>query len=308
MFSFSTTQKALDLNGTKVGGQPGEHPTLLLGTAFYGKKYEELDAGKLAKVEGWLSKQRELSDLTGVGAMADLYLGSEDHVRPRIEFFVEHFPGEVFSIDVPEAEVRMAALTYLKQHGLNGKAVLNSLNLGVEARELELLRDCAPLAIITLGYNPRDMSTDGRAEILESGAGLLEKGLVGMALETGVENILLDTGATPFDHSAEETLRAIPVFKNKWGYPVGCSLHNTAESWLWMKQFKKDNREAYKALDASTNALTVLSGGDFSVYGPVRNAPLVFPLVAFADKLVAEGSEEYFGVDVAPGHPRRKLG
>jgi tetrahydromethanopterin S-methyltransferase subunit H len=49
-------------------------------------------------------------------------------------------------------------------------------------------------------------------------------------------------------------------------------------------------------------------GANYCVYGPIRNAGMVFPMAAMADKLVAEGAEDYFGVRQPEEHPRRKLG
>lgn len=36
MFRFDKEQEVLDIAGVKIGGQPGEYPTVLAGTIFYG--------------------------------------------------------------------------------------------------------------------------------------------------------------------------------------------------------------------------------------------------------------------------------
>ena len=36
MFRFDKEQIVIDVAGVKVGGQPGEYPTVLAGTIFYG--------------------------------------------------------------------------------------------------------------------------------------------------------------------------------------------------------------------------------------------------------------------------------
>lgn len=36
MFRFDKEQIVLDIAGVKIGGQPGEYPTVLAGTIFYG--------------------------------------------------------------------------------------------------------------------------------------------------------------------------------------------------------------------------------------------------------------------------------
>ena len=56
-----------------------------------------------------------------------------------------------------------------------------------------------------------------------------------------------------------------------------------------------------------SNGLVTIWGADFTVYGPLRNAPKVFPFVAMVDKFVAEGARDYFGLQVSELHPGMKL-
>ena len=309
MMNFSKEQKIIEIGDVKFGGQPGEIPTVLFGTAFYGKKYANPEPPILDEVREFIKCQESLSDMTGNPSIVDIYLGDTESIAKRIELVLEEIPStRPISLDIPESETRRAVLKHVHDIGISERIILNSFNLAAEPAELEILRNNPPGCTILLGYNPRDFSVDGRIEIIESGAGYLEKGLVEYAKEFGIENVLLDTGATPFDHSAAETLRAIPVMKNKWGLPVGCAIHNTVESWLWMKQYRRENKSEYLTCDAGSNALPIMLGADFCVYGPIRNAPTVFPFVAMIDKFVAEGAEDYFGVSQDENHPRRKLG
>jgi tetrahydromethanopterin S-methyltransferase subunit H len=268
MLNFSKDQEVLSIKNVRFGGQPGETPTVLFGTLFYGKRYNEKTAGFL------------LDNLD---------------------------KNDVFSIDIPEAGVKCRTLEYLSQQGALDRTIYNSLNLGVTPEEIESLKQNTPAGAIVLGYNPKDFSTDGRMAMLESGGGMLEQGLIDIARDVGIKNQLLDTGATPFDHNATETIRAIPVFKNRFGLPVGCAIHNTVESWLWMKEYRKEHRDVYIICDMASNGLVVIWGADFTVYGPLRNADKVFPYVAMVDKFIAEGARDYFGMEIEEGHPGRKL-
>lgn len=308
MLNFSKDQSVVEVNDLKFGGQPGENPTVLFGTVFYGKKYKEQSPEIFMEVEAQILKQRKLSEMTGVTQVVDVFIGTEDQIPWRIDFLLENLrPDEVFSIDIPDSEMRCKTLEYLGQKGALDRVIYNSLNLGVTPEEIETLRRNTPAAAIVLGYNPKDFSTDGRMEMLETGGSMLEDGLLQIAEEVGIKGRLLDTGATPFDHNAAETIRAIPVFKNKFGLPVGCAIHNTVESWLWMKQYRKEHKEAYSICDMGSNGLVVVWGGDFTFYGPIRNAEKVFPYIAMVDKFIAEGARDYFGMDVDEGHPGRKL-
>jgi tetrahydromethanopterin S-methyltransferase subunit H len=46
MFRFEKEQKVWDFNGTKIGGQPGEYPTVLGASIFYNKHEVVLDDHK----------------------------------------------------------------------------------------------------------------------------------------------------------------------------------------------------------------------------------------------------------------------
>jgi len=308
MLNFSKQQEVLKIKNVFFGGQPGETPTVLFGTLFYGKRYKERSAEVEEVGRGQVKGQLELAELTGVNQVVDLFIGSEDQVEWKCDFLLETLgPDDLLSVDVPEAAVRIKTLEYLGHKGALDRTIYNSLNLGVTTEEIEALKANTPAGAIVLGYNPKDFSTDGRMAMLESGGGMLDAGLIDIAKDIGIENLMLDTGATPFDHNAAETIRSVPVFKNKFGLPVGCAIHNTVESWLWMKEYKKEHKEEYNICDIGSNGLVTIWGADFTVYGPLRNAGKVFPFVAMVDKLVAEGGRDYFGQEIGENHPGRKL-
>ncbi|MCI0497444.1 MAG: tetrahydromethanopterin S-methyltransferase subunit H, partial [Thermoplasmata archaeon] len=199
-----------------------------------------------------------------------------------------------------------AVLGHLDDAGLLDRSIANSLNMGLTAGTVEALRAHTPAGAILLGFDPRDMSADGRVRMVRDGSGYLDKGLLDVARELGT-GPLIDTAATPFDHQACETIRAIPVMKNAFGLPVGCAVHNTVESWLWMREYRRSHREAYFVCDMAANVLPLAFGADFLVYGPIDNAGEVFPMTAMVDKMVSEGAEDYFGVPPSAGHPRGRL-
>ena len=310
MFSFSTEQIVYELNDVKCGGQPGEHPTVLFGTLFYGDQFKNFGEAEKARAEVLIRKQSDMSDLMGNPGIIDIFIDQESVIREHIEFVLDNIDEySPFAVDVPEASVRIATLKYLEEAGLLDRTIYNSLNLGITKEELDTLQNATPKGAILLGYNPKDFSADGRVEIIESGGGMLDRGIMAMADEAGIEVKLLDTAAVPFGHNAAETIRAIPVMKNKWGMPVGCSFHNTVESWQWLQGYREQRKEkdAYRICDIGSNGLVVSFGGSFVLYGPIENAPLVFPYVAMVDKIMSEGAEDYFGVLPAKGHPRLKL-
>ncbi|MDP3035576.1 MAG: tetrahydromethanopterin S-methyltransferase subunit H, partial [Methanobacteriaceae archaeon] len=68
MFRFDKEQVVIDVAGVKVGGQPGEYPTVLAGTIFYGghKIISDEKAGVFDKdaAEALIKTMEEMSDVT----------------------------------------------------------------------------------------------------------------------------------------------------------------------------------------------------------------------------------------------------
>jgi tetrahydromethanopterin S-methyltransferase subunit H len=309
MFAFMREQAVVEVGGVRFGGQPGENPTVLLGTVFYGKEFKTMDDAAYARAGELIAAQEEMSRETGVPGIPDVYIKDDKLIEREIDAVLSCTDGP-FSIDSSDAGTRAKCLEYLAKVGALDRTIYNSVNLGITDGEIAALRKHTPEAALVLGYNPRDMSVDGRMDILTSGAGMVcapGKGLLDVGREAGIRGILLDTGATPFGSMSAETLRAIPVFKNRYGLPTGCSIHNTLESWGWMKDRRKEDPQAYDCADAAANAMVPLSSGDFIVYGPISSCRRIFPTIAFADKLIAEGAADYFGVKAAEGHPYHKL-
>ncbi|MCX6695007.1 MAG: tetrahydromethanopterin S-methyltransferase subunit H [Candidatus Altiarchaeota archaeon] len=311
MFTFTREQKVFEVGGVKFGGQPGQNPTVLFGTIFYGKQFKELDSAALSRAKDLILAQEAVSKETCVPGLADVYVKTEDRLMKELNLVLDS-TDMPFSIDISESSLRVKALEYLDKVGALDRVVYNSINLGLTDAEVSALKKHTPAAAIVLAYNPKDMTVDGRLSILKDGAHIVkvggrEKGLLDVAKEVGVKNVLLDTGATLFGHSAAETLRAIPVMKSEYGLPVGCAIHNTLESWLWMRDYRKKRPEDYECFDVGVNTLVPALCGDFVVYGPIELARKVFPAIAFTDKLVAEGAQEYFGTEISDGHPYHKL-
>lgn len=309
MFNYTNEQKVVSLGKIKTGGQPGKYPPVMFGTIFFGKKYRDISSNPQLqkKTEEILNKMFSHGDSLGLQLIVDVFIPDESEIIPRVNFISDYLDNQFFSVDIPESQVRIRTLEYLSEIGLLNRVIYNSINLGITEREITSLKDNTPEAAIVLGYNPKDMSTDGRIDILDNGAGFTEKGLIDLAADVGIKSLLLDTGATPFNHYAGETLRAIPVFKSKWGLPTGCAIHNTIDSWLWLKKYRKSHPEVYTVCDASAHTMAVTIGADFLLYGKIENSKTIFPAVALAAMFVAEGAKDYFGVKIHDFHPWRRL-
>jgi len=304
MFSYTQEQRTYDLEGIKLGGQPGVYPTLMVGTIFYKDQFED-PKKEQEKAVDLILEQDELSKKTSIPSLVDIFIYEKEEIEWKIDFALDHIEG-FFSLDMPESEVRIEVIKHLEEIDALDKVIYNSLNLGITKEEIEELKENTPKGAILLGYNPQKNNTQGRADIIKDGGALMDEGLLPLAKDIGVEYFLLDTAATPFGEKACESLRAVPVFKNEFGLPTGCSLHNTVESWKWLNEYEGKDK-IFKTLDTSIDNLPVLLGADFIYYGPIENSSLALPNMAMVNKLIAEGAEDYFGVEVSEKHPHRSI-
>jgi tetrahydromethanopterin S-methyltransferase subunit H len=70
-----------------------------------------------------------------------------------------------------------------------------------------------------------------------------------------------------------------------------------------MKKWKKQHKEAFAPVDIGSNLVAGIVGADYYLYGPIENAPMIFPAAAMVDIMKAESAQE-LGLEVlAEKHP-----
>jgi tetrahydromethanopterin S-methyltransferase subunit H len=298
LFSFTKEQKVFDISGISIGGQPGMYPTVLFGGLFF-KGEPDFDDAKQH-----LLAMFDLNKLTGTPVIPDFFIRKVEYIRPTITFIEKVIPkNHPFSIDVIEPSIKIETLELLAEKKLLSRTIYNSIHIGITKEETEALQKYTPEMAIIVAFNPKDKSPDGKIEVLENGAHLTECGLLELVRKIGIEKLLIDTAALAPGENSGAAIAALPVIKEEYGFPAGCAIHNVVEKSRWLNDFPF----AKKTVDAASNTAIPLFGGDFAIFGPIENAPLVIPLMAWQDILVSEYTENYFGVSPVVSHPRRKL-
>ena len=277
--------KTLDIGGVKFGGQPGENPPVLIGTIFY-EKHKILNGNGFDKTGACdlINKQVEMSEDTKIPSVVNVFGSDMDGFRKRIDFVAEHCKLPIM-IDSPDYSVRIAALKHAADVGLCRRIIYNSINLSVNTDEIEALKNSSVDSAIVLAYNPIDSSFEGKINFLETD-GAFGKGMLDVAKDAGIKNILVDTAMTPLYNGAGIALKSIVSCKSKFGYPTGCATHNAAVSWSWLS-----GRAAKNVVDISSNVMPIMLGADFVLYGPIEYASKVFDVVAFAEVAVEEAMD-----------------
>ncbi|MFX1369244.1 MAG: tetrahydromethanopterin S-methyltransferase subunit H [Promethearchaeota archaeon] len=310
MFVFEKEQYIYDIGGIKIGGAPGEFPTVLAGTIFYGghKLVEDPKKGVFNRQEAevLITNQDAMSDMTGNPAMVQIFSESKTALRKFIDFVSDHTDSP-FLIDSTDPDVRIAGLQYSEEIGLIDRAIYNSINVSAARNELDALAEIQHEVAIVLAFNPQDPTIAGRRAILEEGALSLDKGLLDICRDLGVTKPLIDTATTAMGAGAGSAAAFTFVSKSLYGHPTGSGIHNAPSSWPWLQNYKKTNRDAYRACDIASNLMVQLLGANYILYGPISSADVVFPVVAMGDVFTAENANLEFGVNPPENHPFHKL-
>ena len=309
MFRFDKEQIVLDIAGVKVGGQPGEYPTVLAGTIFYGghKIIEDEKAGIFdkAKAENLLNIQAEMSDVTGNPYFVHTFGATPEALVKYLEYIGEASDAP-FLIDSTSGEARVAGANYITEVGLADRGIYNSLNMAAEADEIASVKASDISASIVLGFNPMEAGVEGKINIWENGGSVLDQGLLPMSEECGIDKPLMDVAITPLGQGAGPALRTSFAVKSKWGLPVGSGIHNVPSAWDWLRGYKKEHPEAWPVCDVGSNLIQQSVGGDFVLIGPIENAKMAFPACSMADIFLAEAAKD-IGTEPIEEHPFFKL-
>ena len=305
MFRFQKEQEIVNVAGVKIGGQPGELPTALAGTIFYNnhKIVRDAAAGIFDKyaAEKLINIQENNSDETGNPHLVHIFGTTVESISNYIDF-ITSITDAPFLIDSPEASVRMHAVEYVTDIGLADKSIYNSINMSITDDEREVLKRSGVDSSILLGFNAMNSSLDGRMALLGDGGGIIETGLLDIAHECGITNILIDPSITPMGDGAGVALRMTLTAKAKWGYPTGSGIHNAPSAWNWLNAKRKEDPEIFQVCDIASTCLQQAAAGDFVLYGPIENAPYTFPMAAMSDIMISEACAD-LGTEPSSSHP-----
>lgn len=291
-------QKVFDISGISIGGQPGMYPTVLFGGVFF-KGEPDFDDAKQH-----IQTILDISKKIGTPTIPDFFIRKTDYIQPIISFIDKVLPRKYpFSIDIIEPSIKVETLLHLAEKKLLSRTIYNSIHIGITREEIQALQCNTPAMVIAVAFNPKDKSPDGKIEVLENGAHLIESGLLEIAHQLNIEKILVDTAALAPGENSGAAIASIPVIKEEYGLPTGCAIHNVVEKSRWLNDFPL----AKKTVDFASNNSIPLFGGDYAIFGPIENAEFVIPVIAWQDILVSEYVENYFGVNPVASHPRRKL-
>ncbi len=281
MFVFPNP-KEIEISGIKIGGQTGKNPPVLVGTMFYNGHKILTDSGfDTEKAESLLNAHIQASHDSGLPSMMNVFGTGEDALVKQVEFVLDRAQIPVL-IDSQDAKTRLGALRRLEEAGAAKRLIYNSLNMTISQSEISALKEAKIESAIILAYSATDTSLEGKIALLEKDCAF-GKGLLEIAGDCGIKNILVDTAMTPVASGAGIALRALPGLKAKFGLPTGCAMHNAVSAWDYVR-----TRTTRKSVDLASNLLPPALGADFLFYGPIENAESAFDIARLGYELARE--------------------
>lgn len=269
MFRFNTEQKTYEIAGVRVGGQPGAIPTVLVGSMFYTRHKIVTDEKKgifdRDAAESLVQKQEELGDKTKNPALIDIVSSSAEAIVGYIDF-VAGLNDKPFLIDSASADVKIAAIEYAKETGLEKRVIYNSVSVETKENEYKAIKENGIESAILLSFTHEIMSSKSRAETVDKLTPRME--------ESGIPNILVDTFVMDVP-SLTPSGRATIEIKKKTGLPCGTAAHNAVSTWRGLKNML--GKEAVRSADIVANIMPAILGADFLLYGPIEDSEYVFP-------------------------------
>lgn len=300
MQKFNTPQNVYELGKVKVGGQPGETPTFLIGSIFWLGQKMVKDANQgifdAEQAENLINKADTLSEVTGVSLAYDIVGTTETAFEKYIDFVAKHSEAPLM-LDAMSPRTRMKAAELAKNMGLQDRCLYNSVYKGVRDAELEVLKDSGIKMSIVLADNPKDESLEGKMQVLEEALELANKG--------GITKPLIDTAIPAFEPTMGTAVRAIPIIKEKFGHPTGLGSGNVVTTMGWVKaNFEKEFRYGTRT---ATNAIMQTMGANWLMFGPIEQSDYVFPAVAITDAYIASAMGDLGIRPLEETHPIYKI-
>ena len=298
MFEFTHQQKVCNIGNVRVGGRPGENPTVLIGSMFFRghKIVSDSDKGIFdkGKAKALLDREEELSAQTGNPRIIDVIGDTAQALINYIEWVAAHYSSPIL-VDSPLSSVRMEAIRHFSKTEIVPRLIYNSLEAYYTEEELACIKECGIKNAVIMPLSTKACRPRDRVK-------LLEENMLPAAERAGLENVLVDVGVLDVPSVGWST-RAIREVKENWGYPCGCAPSNAI--YLWEK-LRKRGTPAFEATAALVYGLPLCWGGDFILYGPTRNAPWAYPACAAVDAMLAYGAMD-LGVRVGREHPLYKI-
>ncbi|MBW1731071.1 MAG: tetrahydromethanopterin S-methyltransferase subunit H [Deltaproteobacteria bacterium] len=284
MLNFPVEQKVCEIGGVKLGGRPGEYPTVIVPSIF--QKGDKVFEGKKRK-EGFDEKRAEdllkttdkLAAETGIPCMADIVANTGEEFKRYIDF-VTSVSDMPFCIDAWVMKPKLEGAAYCAEKGLLDRMFYNSLTVWEKDIETEIkeISDTGVKHVLLVAFDQEDQMPTGRITGTQKLLDAIDK------VGAHFESIIVDTSVMNGPATALCSL-SNKLIKEKWGFP--CASAPSNGSYMWKAAREMWGFKGWAGADAALEALAAVMYHDMIFSGPMAGSPRIFPAVAMADAFLA---------------------
>ena len=284
MLTLDREQKVFEIGGIKVGGQPGQYPTVVVPSIFQ-KGDKVFEEGKRKggfnekRAEALLKMTERLSAETGIPCMADIVATTGEEFKRYIDF-VTSVTDMPFCIDAWMMKPKLEGAQYCTERGLLDRMFYNSLTIWEKdlATEIKEIADIGVKHVLLVAFDQEDQMPAGRITGTQKILDAIKK------VEAQFDSILVDTSVmnAPAVAFCSEANRLI---KEKWGFP--CVSAPSNGSYMWKAAREQWGFKGWTGADAALEALAAIMYHDMVFSGPMAGSARIFPAVAMANAFLS---------------------
>ena len=299
MLNYKQEQKVVEIDNVKIGGQPGENSTVMIGTVFYARHPALLDekTGKIDKslVEKELNEFSEIIEDTGMQGIIDVVGAYSEALIKECEF-VSDIVEYPFLVDGLNDNSRIPAMEGLKEIGLLDRAILNSIDENTTEESLNKLKEIGVKNAVLLTFGSKYIFPKQKIEFLRNK-------LIPKAEKADIENFLVDTAVLdlPSIGINVETTRLV---KSELGLPTGFAPANAIYGWKYGKKYGETSR---CGAIASIMTYCVNGGSDFVLFGPIKFAKCVVPAISLISGINSYYRKRVLRKSISEKTPLKKI-
>ncbi|MCF2136103.1 MAG: hypothetical protein K9W43_02595 [Candidatus Thorarchaeota archaeon] len=287
MFIFKKEQQVVDIDGIRLGGQPGENPTVLVGGLFFKGQpiVEDMKEGRFntALAQEWIDMAHLMVETTGHPMIIQAYGRTPTAMERHLSWVADNFEGP-FMFESTSAKARVRGIEYCDEAGLADRAIYNSINLSMKEQEKELLSQSNINAAVVLGWSPRATSLPDRMETVKS--------MVSEAEALGIERMLVDPATLPVGAGYGLEYRTTLAIKSELGLPTCLGPHNAPSAWRFLKQEGFNDESPHLASIVAATVAAQILATDAIMYGSMVRTREVFTAVALIGNALASAAAE----------------
>jgi tetrahydromethanopterin S-methyltransferase subunit H len=306
MQRFSKDPHVYEVGGVKLGGQPGEYPTVCCFSIFQ-ESDKLFDKGSRrkgfneARAEELLKTAEKMWVETGVPVMADVIASPGEKFNKYVDF-VTTKSCMPFCIDAISMKTKIEGAAYCAEKGLLDRMFYNSITVWADdlATEIKEIANIGVKHVLLVAFDQNDQTPNGR---ITGAQKLLDAiGQAGAKFET----IIVDTTTLNAPANALCGI-ANRMIKEKWGFATASAPSNG--SYMEFKRLKELlGVKAWVGFDAAVEALSAFYFHDLIFTGPIAGAQRVMTAVALANAFQATAMyAETRQLPKDPNHPLTKL-